>query len=253
MSLLSPQDQARLLDPCPPPAEAVVWPRRAASGRISGAPLPHRSTEITGVPAGKASFAIFGSRGGAVAARRAHNPKVVSSNLTRATKARLGFSLLAGFALCVGVAACGTANNSSTNPPYASPQISPGDAVLAHSCDKVKAGKAPDGLADVKVSLIRQGTDLQRISDDLTGAVPGGNFGVDVELVVTNAQDVQTRIKTSNLCDPPKSQLANKAAALKDADVALKATGGGSAAAAALQAAQSAYNALNDLLGNLPK
>ena len=188
-----------------------------------------------------------------MAARRAHNPKVVSSNLTRATKPRLGFGLLAGFALCVGVAACGgTGNNSSTNPPYASPQMSPGDAVLARSCDKVKAGKAPDGLADVKVSLIRQGTDLQRISDDLTGAVPGGNFGVDVDLLVPNAQDVQTRIKTSNLCDPPKSQLADKAAALKDADVALKATGGGSDAAAALQAAQSAYNALNDLLGNLP-
>ena len=147
--------------------------------------------------------------------------------------------------------ACGdTANKSSTNPPYSSPQISPGDAVLARSCEEVKAGKAPDGLADVKVSLTRQGTDLHRISDDLTGAVPEGNFGVD--LVVTNAQDVQTRIKTSNLRDPPKSQLANKAAALKDADVALKATGGASGAAAALQVAQSAYNALNNLLGNLP-
>jgi hypothetical protein len=57
---------------------------------------------------------------------------------------------------------------------------------------------------------------------------------------------VQTRIKTSNLCDPPKSQLADKAAALK-------ATGGGSDAAAALQAAQSAYNALNDLLETSPR
>ena len=86
MSSLSPHlDQPRLLALCPSPAEAADRPRRAASGRISGAALPHRSTEISCVPADKAGFAIFGSRGGAVAARRAHNPKVVSSNLTRAT------------------------------------------------------------------------------------------------------------------------------------------------------------------------
>jgi hypothetical protein len=204
-----------------------------------------------------------------VAARRAHNPKVVSSNLTRATnfkpslsysvavsrtaKPHLGFRLFVGVGLCLGLAACGdTASNSSTNPPYASPGQSPGDAVLSRSCDTVKAGKAPSGLADAKVSLIRQGTDLQRISDDLSGSVPGGNFGVDVDLVVTNAQDVVTRIKTSNLCDPPKASLVDKANALKDADVNLKATGGGPGAAAALQASLNAYNALNSLLGNLP-
>jgi hypothetical protein len=184
-----------------------------------------------------------------VAARRAHNPKVVSSNLTRATKPRLGFGLLAGLALCVGMVACGdSANNSSTNPPYASPQQSAPDAVLSRSCETVKSGKVPSGIADAKVALVRQGTQLQRISDDLTGAVPGGNFGVDVDLVVSNAQDVQARIKTSNLCDPLKSQLVDKAAALKDADVNLKATGGGATAGAALQASQDAYNTLNNLL-----
>jgi hypothetical protein len=151
------------------------------------------------------------------------------------------------------VAACGdTANNNSTSPPYASPPLSPRDSVLARSCEQVKAGKAPNGVADTKVALIRQGTDLQRISDDLTGAVPGGNFGVDVDHLISNIQDVQTQIKTSNLCEPAKSQLVEKAAALKDADDALKATGGGADAAAALQSAQSAYSAINDLLGNLP-
>jgi hypothetical protein len=161
--------------------------------------------------------------------------------------------LLAGLAVCLGVAACGdSGNGNSPNPPYASPQLSAGDAVLARSCEKVKAGQAPNGLADVKVSLIRQGTDLQRISDDLTGAVPGGNFGVDVDLLVANAQDVQARIKKSNLCDPARSQLADKTASLLGADIALKATGGGSTAASALQTAQNAYNALNNLLGNLP-
>ncbi len=183
----------------------------------------------------------------------ARNPEAGNSNPTHATNPRLGFGLLCGFALCIGLAACGdTSGNVSTNPPYASPQAGPVDSVLARSCQKVKAGKAPNGLADVKVALIRQGTDLQRIRDDLSGAVPGGDFGVDVDLVVTNAQDVQARIKTSNLCNPPRSQLNDKAAALKDADVALKATGGGSGAAAALQAAQNAYDVLNALLGNLP-
>jgi hypothetical protein len=182
----------------------------------------------------------------------AHHRKGVSSNPTLATRPRLGLGLLAGIALCAGVAACGDTAGTSPNPPYASPQLSAGDAVLARSCEKVKAGKAPAGLADAKVSLIRQGTDFQRISDDLTGAVPGGNFGVDVDLLVANAKDVQTRIKTSNLCQPAKAQLADKAAALKDADEALKASGGGSGAAAALQAAENAYNALNNLLGNPP-
>jgi hypothetical protein len=161
--------------------------------------------------------------------------------------------LVASFALCVGLVACGdSGNNGSTSPPYASPPMSPRDAVLARSCDQVKAGKAPSGLADTKVALIRQGTDLQRISDDLTGAVPGGDFGVDVDHLIGNVDDVQTQIKTSNLCEPAKSQLLEKAAALKDADVALKATGGGAAAATALQDAQNAYNAINALLGNLP-
>ena len=158
--------------------------------------------------------------------------------------------LLAVLALPVGLAACGdSANNSATNPPYASPQMGPADSVLSRSCDKVKSGKASDLVPDVKVALIRQGTQLQRISDDLTGAVPGGNFGVDVDLVVSNAQDVVTRIKASNLCDPLKTQLGDKATALRDSDVNLKATGGGATAGSALQASLDAYAAINKLLG----
>src|SRR5258708_20666088 len=165
---------------------------------------------------------------------------------------RLGSSLLAGLALTAGLAACGDTVNTSTNPPYASPPVSAGDAVIARGCEAVKAGKVPSGLATLSVALVRQGTDLQRISDDLTGAVPGGNFGVDVELVVTNAQDVQTRISGSNVCQPVKAQLMAKASALKDADAALKATGGGAGASDALQASQTALKALTDLFGNLP-
>src|SRR5579864_1044243 len=129
---------------------------------------------------------------------------------------RLGVCLLACLALSAGLAACGDSVDTSTNPPYASPRVSSGDAVIARSCEAVKAGKVPNGLANLQVSLVRQGTDLQRISDDLSGAVPGGNFGVDVDLVVTNAQDIQARISGSNVCQPVKAQLMAKAAALKD-------------------------------------
>ena len=53
-----------------------------------------------------------------MAARRAHNPKVVSSNLTRATKPRLGLGVLTGGVLLLVVTACGDkAPNPTTNPP----------------------------------------------------------------------------------------------------------------------------------------
>jgi len=70
--------------------------------------------------------------------------------------------------------------------------------------------------------------------------------------VVTNAQDVQTRISGSNVCQPVKAQLLAKASTLKDADAALKATGGGAGASDALQASQTALKVLTDLFGNLP-
>src|SRR5258708_2497560 len=131
---------------------------------------------------------------------------------------RVGTCLFAGLALTAGLAACGDTIASSTSPPYASPRVSSRDAVIARSCEAVKAGKVPSGLATLEGSLVRQGTDLQRISDDVSGAVPGGNFGVDVELVVANAQDILARISGSNVCEPVKAQLMARASALKGAD-----------------------------------
>src|SRR5258708_40173175 len=132
-------------------------------------------------------------------------------------EARLGRCLLAGLALTAGLAACGDTISSTSNPPYASPRVSAGDAAIARGCEAVKAGKVPNGLANLQVVLVRHGTDLQRIGDDLTGAVPGGNFGVDVELVVTNAQDVQARISGSCVCQPAKPRLLAKPSSLKEA------------------------------------
>ncbi|MEA2645378.1 MAG: hypothetical protein QOE92_461, partial [Chloroflexota bacterium] len=74
-------------------------------------------------PVLRSGFAIFGERGGAVAARRAHNPKVVSSNLTRATNAPR--RLLTGAALVALLAACGSTTTIDPSGPYASPRVSP--------------------------------------------------------------------------------------------------------------------------------
>jgi hypothetical protein len=161
--------------------------------------------------------------------------------------------VLTGGVLLLVVTACGDkAPNPTTNPPYASPGLSAPAAVASRSCDTVKAGTAPSGLDAAKVLVLRQGADLQRVSDTLTGAVPGGNFSVDAGLVARDATDLLGVLAGSNLCEPAKSALVGKAQALRDADQALVATAGGAAAAAALQASQDAYRALSDLVQNPP-
>ena len=117
-----------------------------------------------------------------------------------------------GAILTVALAACGSSTIAQDKGPFASPPVSPPARVLNRVCN---AQNAADKTADtqfMRILMIRQGTDLGRVSDDLTGAVPGGNFPVDSNLALndSNAQDAQTRIKTSNLCDPPKSELAER-------------------------------------------
>jgi hypothetical protein len=161
--------------------------------------------------------------------------------------------MLMGAALLLIVAACGEkAVDTRTNPPYASPALSPPAAVASRSCDSVNAGSSPNGVEAARVLIIRQGADLQRVSDTLSGAVPGGNFKVDAGLALRDATDLHDGLAASNLCEPAKSAMAGKAQALKDADQALVATGGGAGAAAALQAAQDAYKALGEVVQNPP-
>ena len=186
-------------------------------------------------------------------ANRAPNRKVVSSKLNRVTKRGLGFQLVLGGALLLVGTACGDkAVDTRTNGPYASPALSAPAAVASRSCDKVKDGTSPSGIEAAKVMLIRQGTDLQRVSDTLSAAVPGGNFIVDSGLALRDATDLRDGIASSNLCEPARSALVGKAQALRDADQSLVATAGGADAAAALQAAQDAYKALSDLVQNPP-
>ena len=127
---------------------------------------------------GAVRFGIFLPRGGAVAARRAHNPKVVSSNLTRATKLRR-LTPMFGAIAAVLIAACGSTSDQPPNGPYASPRQSPPQVVLSRVCDAQTPANKNADTQFMQILLIRQGTDLGRVSDDLTGAVPGGNFPVD--------------------------------------------------------------------------
>jgi hypothetical protein len=155
--------------------------------------------------------------------------------------------------LVIGLAGCGEAAvQGSVNGPYASPEPSAGSAIASRSCDKVKAGEAPNGIATLRVELLTPGTDLQRVSDDIAGTVPGGNIAVDSNLASHDADQLYTWAAGSNLCQPINSQLVDKAKTLKDASAALASAAGGPDVAAALQTAQGAYTALNDFADNPP-
>src|SRR3984893_15159743 len=153
----------------------------------------------------------------------------------------------------IGLAACGDSQvNGSTNPPYASPQQSAPAAIASRSCEKVKAGQAPNGTATVKVMLIKPGTDPQRVSADLAGKIPGGNISVDSSIASHGADAFYAWLMSSALCEPLKSQLLEKAGPMKDTYAALAASAAGPGVAAALQTAQSAYKTLSDVVDNPP-
>ena len=154
--------------------------------------------------------------------------------------------LLPGLLVAGLLAACGSV--LSPNPPdgpYASPPPTPPVAVIRHGCARVGTGNNPSpDVTFVKLALTRQGTDLDRIRDDLSGAVPGGDFAVDTGILRRDADGLKQQIETSTLCEPLRDNLDKQAGVLLDADVALAGTGGGEGAAAALQKARDAYNAL---------
>lgn len=49
-------------------------------------------------------------------------------------------------------------------------------------------------------SLLRQQAQLQRVADDLTGAVPGGNLANDAPLAQGNARQITDLVTRSTLC-----------------------------------------------------
>ncbi|MFY9614932.1 MAG: hypothetical protein WAT58_05990 [Candidatus Dormiibacterota bacterium] len=153
-----------------------------------------------------------------------------------------------GALLLVAMAACGSTTIKQASGPYASPPQSPPAKVLSRVCN---AQTPSDKNADtdfMNVLLIREGTQLGRVSDDLTGAVPGGNFQVDATLALKNAQELKTLVDDSRLCEPLKSRLSGAVQELVDADQALV-NGGGDA----LANAQSKYQTLQNLVANPPE
>jgi hypothetical protein len=104
----------------------------------------------------------------------------------------------------------------------------------------------------MSILLIREGTQLGRVSDDLSGAVPGGNFPVDADLAFKTAQELQTLVDQSRLCEPLKTTLSKAVKTMVEADQVLVNSGGGPDAAAALSDAQSRYQDLQNLVSNPP-
>jgi hypothetical protein len=165
---------------------------------------------------------------------------------------RAGRELVGLGALGLLLAACGSSSIAGSNPPYASPRSSPPSVVMQRVCNKQTASDKTADTQFIQILLIRQGTDLGRVSDDLTGAVPGGNFATDSGLALRDAKDTKSLVDTSRLCDPLKGKLSAAAQDLVSADNALANTGGGDSASAALQDAQSKYQALSSLVNNPP-
>jgi hypothetical protein len=173
--------------------------------------------------------------------------------VTRAANINCCRPVLALAILSMSLVACGDSQvKSSPNPPYASPEQSAPAAIASRGCEKVKAGQAPNGTVTVKIQLIKPGTDLQRVSDDLAGKVPGGNITVDADIASRDADAFNTWLTSAALCETLRSQLIQKAAPMKDAYAALAAAAAGPGVAAALQAAQSAHKAMSDLVDNPP-
>ncbi|HEV3232738.1 MAG TPA: hypothetical protein VG245_10860 [Candidatus Dormibacteraeota bacterium] len=147
------------------------------------------------------------------------------------------------------MAACGEGTYSAPSGPFASPGPSAPAAVAARGCG---AGSTP-GPADVQfaqTAVIRQGTELRRVADDLSGAVPGGDLAGDTQLALHDAQALRDLFAASNLCAAVRAPLAAKAATLAGADTDLVAAGhSGGDVTAALAKAQAAYQDLVAALG----
>lgn len=151
-----------------------------------------------------------------------------------------------------GLSACSNSIPGNPKGPYASPSPGPAQAVINRGCaNGSHEGPEAADVGFVKSSLIRQDAALQRVSDDITGAVPGGNLPVDTALARANAQDIVDLVTRSTLCSPFKEKLAAAAKTLATADGAL-AQSAGDPAQPALNQARTAFQALQAIANNPP-
>ena len=166
----------------------------------------------------------------------------------RGTGVQLGRGA-AALALALLVGACGS-SVASPSGPYASPKPSGAQAVIARGCADSREGPEATDVAFVQDALPRQQADLQRVSDDISGAVPGGNLQTDTGLAATNAHELVDLVSRSTLCSPFREDLLKAAKDLSAADDALSSSGGD---AGALATAQAAFAALKAIADNPPR
>lgn len=147
-------------------------------------------------------------------------------------------------ATAVALVACGSSFKSATGP-YATPAATPPVRVINSACSKVTS-PAPGDLAFARNAITRQGTQLQRVSDDLNNSVPGGDLPKDTGLARQNAQALADALATSTLCQPLRDDLLKLATALAQADAAMTtAAQSGGDVAGALQKAEAADHDLD--------
>ena len=101
-------------------------------------------------------------------------------------------------------------------------------------------------------SLLRQEAQLQRVADDISGAVPGGNLANDTQLAQVNARQLVDLVSQSTLCSPFKEKLLTAAKELSAADDALVQAVSAGDVAGALQVAQAKFQALKAITQNPP-
>ena len=151
------------------------------------------------------------------------------------------------------MAACGGPADSSPRGPFASPTPAPAQRVINQGCaNAAHEGPEATDIGFMQSSLLRQEADLQRVSDDVTGAVPGGNLGTDTPLAQANAKQLVTLVTASTLCSPFREDLATAARALAAKDDALVAAVSGGDVASALADAQAAFAALKAIADHPP-
>lgn len=158
-----------------------------------------------------------------------------------------------GVAAVIGLAACGDPAISAPSGPRASVAPDGATAVLRRSC--AAATKADIQARDVtfmQSAMLRQEAQLQRVADDLTGAVPNGNIPTDTQLADSNARQIVDLVEKSNLCTLFREKLLAAAQGLATADDTLAASSAGSDVAAALQAAQDRLQAVKAIIQNPP-
>jgi hypothetical protein len=150
--------------------------------------------------------------------------------------------------LLLALAGCG-AQTPPTAPrgPGASASPAPAQAVINRGCAGTPQPDA--GAIDTRFlqsSMLRQEADLQRVADDLSGAVPGGDLPTDTRLAQENARQLVDLVNRSTLCSPFREKLGTAAAALSGADDALVQAGDGGVDPA-LRAAMAKFQALKSL------